>query len=59
MSRRKNRSRLIRYKWGRDFLMLNINIRPKLILMKLLKRKFIVYKDILKPKINRDVNWLA
>ena len=35
--------------------MLNTNIRPKLVPTKLLERKLIVYKDTLKPKINRDV----
>ena len=35
--------------------MLNINIKSKLVLIKLLKRKLIVYKNILKPKINRDI----
>jgi hypothetical protein len=39
--------------------MLNTNIRPKLVLMKLLGCEFIVYKDILKPKINRDIGWLV
>ena len=39
--------------------MLNINIRSKLIPIKLLGRKLVVNKDILKPKINRDVSWLA
>ena len=39
--------------------MLNTNIRPKLVLIKLLRRKPVVYKDILKPKINRDISWLA
>jgi hypothetical protein len=27
--------------------------------MKLLGRKFIVNKNTLKPKINRDISWLA
>ena len=27
--------------------------------MKLLGRKLIVNKDILKPRINRDIGWLA
>jgi len=35
--------------------MLNTNIRSKLILIKPLRHKLIVYKDTLKPKINRDV----
>ena len=39
--------------------MLNINIKSKLILTKLLRRKFVVYKDTLKPKINRDVGRLV
>ena len=39
--------------------MLNTNIRTKLILIKLLRRKLIVNKDILKPRINRDVSWLV
>ena len=39
--------------------MLNTNIRPKLILIKLLKRKLVVYKNIFKLKINRDVSWLV
>jgi len=39
--------------------MLNINIRSKPVPTKLLRRKLIVYKDIFKPRINRDVNWLA
>jgi hypothetical protein len=36
--------------------MLNTNIRSKLILIKLLRRKLIVKKDMLKPGINRDVS---
>jgi len=39
--------------------MLNTNIRFKPVLIKLLRRKLIIYKDIFKPKINRDVGWLA
>ena len=39
--------------------MLNTNIRFKLILIKLLGRKLIVNKDILKPRVNRDVSWLV
>jgi hypothetical protein len=39
--------------------MLNTNIRSKLILTKLLRRKLIVKKDTLKPGINRDVSWLV
>ena len=52
----KNRGRLIRYSRSRDFRTLNTNIRTKLILIKLLRRKLIVNKDILKPRINRDVS---
>jgi len=55
VSRHENRSRPMRCRWGRDFQTLNINIRPKLILIKLLKRKLIVYKNIFKPKINRNI----
>jgi len=36
--------------------MLNTNIRSKPILIKLLRRKLIVNKDTLKPRINRDVS---
>jgi len=36
--------------------MLNTNIRPKLVLMKFLRRKLIVNRDTLKPRINRDVS---
>jgi len=36
--------------------MLNTNIRSKLVLIKLLRRKLIVNKDTLKPRINRDVS---
>ena len=36
--------------------MLNTNIRSKLVLIRLLKRKLIVNKDILKPRINRDIS---
>jgi len=39
--------------------MLNTNIRSKLILIKLLRRKLIVNKDTLKPRINRDIGWLV
>jgi hypothetical protein len=39
--------------------MLNTNIRSKLVLTKLLRRKLIVNKDTLKPRINRDVSWLV
>jgi hypothetical protein len=39
--------------------MLSTNIRPKLVLIKLLGREFIVYKDTLKPKMNRNIGWLA
>jgi hypothetical protein len=39
--------------------MLNTNIRSKLILTKLLRRKLIVNKDALKPGMNRDVSWLV
>ena len=39
--------------------MLNTNIKSKLVLIKLLRRKLIVYKDTLKPKINKDVYWLV
>ena len=39
--------------------MLNTNIRSKPILIKLLGRKFIVNKDTLKFKINRDIGWLV
>ena len=39
--------------------MLSTNIRPKLILTKLLGCKLIVNKDTLKPKINRDISQLA
>ena len=39
--------------------MLNTNIRSKLILIKLLGCKFIVNKDTLKSKINRDIGWLV
>jgi len=34
----------------------NTNIRSKLIPTKLLRRQLIVNKDILKPRINRDVS---
>jgi hypothetical protein len=36
--------------------MLNTDIRFKLVLIKLLRRKLIVNKDTLKPKINRDIS---
>ena len=36
--------------------MLNTNIRTKLILIKLLRRKLVVNKDTLKPRINRDIS---
>jgi hypothetical protein len=36
--------------------MLNTNIRPKLVLTKLLKYKLVVNKDTLKPRINRDIS---
>jgi len=36
--------------------MLNTNIRPKLVPIKFLRRKLIVNKDTLKPRINRDVS---
>ena len=39
--------------------MLNTNIRSKPIPIKLLGRKLIVNKNILKPKINRNISWLA
>ena len=39
--------------------MFRINIKTKLILMKLLRCKFVINKDILKPKINKDVGWLV
>ena len=39
--------------------MLNTNIKSKLVPIKLLWCKFIVKKDILKPKINRDINQLV
>ena len=35
--------------------MFNTNIRSKLVLIKLLGRKLIVYKNILKPRINKDI----
>jgi hypothetical protein len=56
VSRHKNRGRTMRYGGGRDPQTLNTNIRSKLILIKLLRRKLIVKKDILKPRINRDVS---
>ena len=39
--------------------MLNTNIRFKSILIKLLGRKLIVYKNILKPRINKDIYQLV
>ena len=39
--------------------MLNTNIKSKPIPIKLLRRKLVVYKDIFKLKINRDVGQLA
>jgi len=39
--------------------MLNTNIRPKPVLIKFLRYKLIVNKDTLKPRINRDISWLA
>ena len=39
--------------------MLNTNIKSKLILIKLLGRKLIVNKNTFKPKINKDISWLA
>ena len=36
--------------------MLNTNIRSKLIPTKLLRRKLIINKDMLKPKINKDIS---
>ena len=39
--------------------MLNTNIRPKLVLTKFLRRKLVVNKDMLKPRINRDVSQLV
>jgi len=39
--------------------MLNTNIKTKPILIKLLRCKLIVDKNIFKPKINKDVGWLA
>ena len=36
--------------------MLNTNIKFKPILTKLLRRRLIVNKDALKPRINRDVS---
>ena len=35
--------------------MLNTNIKSKSVPTKFLERKLIVYKDILKPRMNRDV----
>jgi len=52
----KNRGRMIRYSYSRDSSALNTNIKAKLVLIKLLRRKLIVNKDTLKPRINRDVN---
>ena len=39
--------------------MLNINIKFKLVLIKLLGRKLVVYKNTLKLKMNRDINQLV
>ena len=36
--------------------MLNTNIRFKLVLIKLLWRKLIVKEDMLKPKMNKNIN---
>ena len=55
----KNRGRLMRCSWSRDSKTLNTNIRTKLILTKLLRRKLIVQEDTLKPRINRDVSQLV
>jgi hypothetical protein len=55
-SRYENRGRTMRCGGGRDPRTLNTNIRSKPILIKLLRRKLIVKKDMLKPGINRDVS---
>ena len=55
ISRYKNRDKIIKYSRSRDFEILNINIRSKLVLIKLLRRKLVDYKNILKPRINQDV----
>ena len=39
--------------------MLNINIKSKLVPIKHLQCKLIVKKNTLKPKINKDISWLA
>jgi len=39
--------------------MLNTNIRPKLVPTKFLRRKLVVNKDTLKPRMDRDVGWLV
>ena len=52
----KNKGRTIRCSRSRDFQMFNTNIKSKLILTKLLKRKLVIYKDIFKPRINKDIN---
>jgi len=39
--------------------MLSTNIKPKLILTKFLRYKFIIYKNIFKPKINKDISQLV
>jgi len=36
--------------------MLSTNIRSKPILIKLLRRKLIINKDTLKPRINKDIS---
>ena len=38
--------------------MLNINIRSKLVPIKLLGRKLVVYKDTLEPRINRNIYYI-
>jgi len=39
--------------------MLSTNIRSKPVPIKFLRRKLVVNKDTLKPRINRDVGWLV
>jgi len=39
--------------------MLSTNIRSKPVLIKFLRRKLIVNKNTLKPRINGDVSWLV
>ena len=39
--------------------MLSTNIKPKPILIKFLRCKLIVYKNIFKPKMNKDISWLV